>query len=66
MTSSDAAKSLLLEIMDLRTFGGLRDELQGHSIHTVPQACRWRSVVENVTEMTEAARAMHLGARHEK
>src|SRR5260370_3307826 len=44
--------------------GGRRLERHGDAIHAIAQAVRTRSVIEHMAEMSAAAVAVHLGARH--
>src|SRR6185437_16657617 len=39
-------------------------EQQRVAVHAVAQACRLRTVVEDMTKVAAAAAAMHLGPRH--
>src|ERR1700693_1145815 len=43
-----------------------RMEFQRYAVHAVPQARRWRTIVENVTEVAVTAAAMDLVAHHPK
>src|SRR5215475_5604758 len=65
-TAGPVSPLVRIALQKLRSRSGLRDEPHRDAVHAIAQSRRRRAVVENVTEMTEATCAMHLGARHEK
>src|SRR5262245_37197990 len=55
-----------IDLQKLRLRSGLRDELQRNAVHTIAQARRFRSIVENMAHMATTTSAVHRNARHEK